>query len=135
MKFRKIPEYWKYQLLKEQTVTVDIEADCHVEGRMVYIEGGVLTTQSHYAWDGPSGPTIDTKTFMRGSLFHDALYQLMRQGRLDRIYRKYADQLLRQICLEDGMNKFRAWYVYHAVRIFAGSRVKAPKPKDNIVEY
>jgi hypothetical protein len=36
-----------------------------------------------YAWNGPSGPTLDTRNFMRGSLVHDALYQLMREGRMD----------------------------------------------------
>jgi hypothetical protein len=69
-----------------------------------------------YAWDGPSGPTWDTDTFMRGSLVHDAMYQLMRLGCMDRVHRCYADELLRDICIEDGMWSFRAWYVYKAVR-------------------
>lgn len=69
--------------------------------------------------DGPSGPTFDTLTFMRGSLVHDALYQLMREGGLDRqMYREAADITLRQICLEDGMNPIRAWWVYQGVRLF-----------------
>ncbi len=31
----------------------------------------------------PNGPTIETKTFMRASLVHDALYQLMREEHLE----------------------------------------------------
>ena len=96
---------------------------------------GMLTVFPHYAFDGPSGPTVDTKTFMRGSLVHDALYQLMREGKLDRKYRKRADELLREICLEDGMNRFRAWYVYKAVR-FAGRWTVKPRknPRGKVVE-
>ena len=83
-----------------------------------------------YAWDGPSGPTIDTKNFMRGSLVHDGLYQLMREGLLaHEEYRKSADDLLRDICVEDGMSKFRAWYVHRAVRISGGKSTK-PRTKE-----
>jgi len=55
---------------------------------------------------------------MRGSLVHDALYQLMRLSALDyKAHRKRADEILREICLEDGICSFRAWYVYQAVHI------------------
>ena len=40
---------------------------------------GELIIRNGYSWDGPSGPTIDTKNFMQGSLIHDALCQLMRE--------------------------------------------------------
>ena len=53
---------------------------------------------------------------MRGSLVHDALYQLMREGLLDLGWRETADQELRRVCLEDGMSAIRAWWVYKAVR-------------------
>ena len=81
---------------------------------------GTLTVKAGYAFDGPSGPTIDTKNFMRGSLCHDALYQLMRDGYLH-IHndRKLADQMLRDICRKDGMSKIRSWWVYKAVRLAA----------------
>ena len=35
---------------------------------------GLLIIRPGYAWDGPSGPTFDTPSFMRGSLIHDVLY-------------------------------------------------------------
>ena len=79
-----------------------------------------LTLRVGYAWDGPSGPTIDTKDFMRGSLVHDALYQLMREGYMTgRSARKVADKILKRMCLEDGMFFLRAELVYIAVRLFA----------------
>jgi len=66
---------------------------------------------------------------MRGSLVHDALYQLMRKKQLPVSYKDYADKLLHDICIEDGMSKFRAWYVYHAVRLFGKGAIK---PDDDI---
>jgi hypothetical protein len=57
---------------------------------------------------------------MRGSLVHDALYQLMRLSTLDyEVHRKRADEILKDICLEDGMSMLRAWYVYQGVHLFA----------------
>ncbi len=86
---------------------------------------GLLTVKKGYAWDGPSGPTIDTPDFMRGSLVHDVLYQLMREKVIPQDQREYADKLLREICLEDGMSRIRAWWVYQAVRL-GGASSAAP---------
>lgn len=81
---------------------------------------GTLWIQAGYAWDGPSGPTIDTPDSMRGSLVHDALYQLMREGFLDRkLWREPADVEMRRIMLEDGMLPARAEAWFMAVRAFA----------------
>ena len=87
----------------------------------------MLTIGRGYAWDEPSGPTFDTKTFLRGSLVHDALYQLIRMGMPEKEWRQCADELLRTICREDGMSSIRAWWVYRAVRIFGAS---AANPKN-----
>ena len=62
-------------------------------------------------------PAIDTKTFMRASLVHDALCQLMRAELLPQSVREDADKVMRKICLEDGMARFRAWYAYKVVRV------------------
>lgn len=86
---------------------------------------GLLTIKKGYAWDGPSGPTIDTPNFMRGSLVHDVLYQLMREELIAQEHREYADKLLREICLEDGMAQIRAWWVYQGVRLL-GAPCAAP---------
>ena len=85
---------------------------------------GLLTIREGYAWDGPSGPTIDTKNFMRGSLIHDALYQLMREEILSQSDRKRADEILRIVCKKDGMSYFRAWYAYQGVRIFGAGAAR-----------
>ena len=132
--YRKLHRY-KYQLTRDYSVPIDIEPVENIEYKFLSLSSqGQLTMRQHYAWDGPSGPTVDTKSFMRGSLVHDALYQLMRLSALDyKVYRKRADEIMKEICLEDGMCSFRAWYVYHAVHIFAGGAA-SPREEPEIEE-
>lgn len=127
--YRKLRHY-KYQLVQDYTLSIEIEREEGIATDFIDLTtAGDLTVKVRYAWDGPSGPTIDTKSFMRGSLVHDALYQLMREKYLDyREDREYADDLLKKICLEDGMSRFRAWYVHQALRMF-GEKSARPGPK------
>jgi hypothetical protein len=90
------------------------------------ITGGVLIVGNGYVWDGASGPTIDTKDSMRGSLVHDALYQLMRDRIIGTYRRKQADLELKRICIEDGMKPFRINYWYFFVRLFAAKHATPP---------
>jgi len=56
---------------------------------------------------------------MRGSVVHDAFYQLMRGGELERTaFRLPVDQLLRVHCREDGISWLRSSLIYQAVRLF-----------------
>ena len=84
-----------------------------------------LVIYKGYKWDGPSGPTIDSSSFMRGSLVHDALYQLIREGKLEYKFRKPADKILKEICKQDGMPFWRRNYVYWGVRAGGKSSAKA----------
>lgn len=125
---------YKYQLKKSYTVTIDIKPIESIYTEYIQLDtDGALTIREGYAWDGPSGPTIDTKNFMRGSLVHDALYQLMREKHLDNgAYRDDADRQLQKICLEDGMSTLRAWWVYQGVRRF-GDPAADPSGKRPVV--
>lgn len=78
---------------------------------------GLLILEAGYAWNGASGPAIDTVDFVRGSGGHDALYQFLRDGLLDMSHRQAADDLLYRTVLEDGMIKARAAWVYAGVRL------------------
>lgn len=110
---------YKYQLQEAYVIQLpDAFAGVDSEAPFYALRDGILVIRKHYAWDGPSGPTIDTKTFMRGSLVHDVLYQMIREGLLSKELKDDADRLLQTICIEDGMSKFRAWYVYQAVKRF-----------------
>lgn len=86
---------------------------------IVLSKEGVLEVSKGYAWDGPSGPTIDDRTNMRGSLEHDAFYQLMRLGLLPLEYRDWVDKRLKVTCKEDGMNPVRASIWETMVHLFA----------------
>lgn len=113
---------FKYQLLADYLHTLPLEL-CQgdpVDYRFFCYDpdAGTLLIRSGYAWDGPSGPSFDTKTFMRGSLVHDAGYQLIREGKMARSSKGAWDRHMQAICLEDGMNKLRAWYCYQAVAKF-----------------
>lgn len=132
--YRKLKKY-KYQLVEDYVDEIPIRPDNYVNSRFIKLtKSGKLTIKNGYAWDGPSGPTIDTPTFMRGSLVHDALYQLIRERHLKfPADRKPADQLLRDICIADGMSRKRATYVYDGVRLGGGKSAKPRnKPKDKI---
>jgi hypothetical protein len=111
---------YKYQLVEEYSLAVAIRPAEPIDTDYIALTvEGLLSIKKSYAWDGPSGPTIDTKNFMRGSLVHDALYQLMRDELLPASCRDPADLELHRMCLEDGMGRFRAWVVLLSVRKFA----------------
>ena len=112
---------YKYQLRAPYTIQLAEIRPAHGAGtEWITLDlDGTLTIRAGYAWDGASGPTYDSKSSMRPSLVHDALYQLMRLGLLDHSFRPAADTIFHRLCSEDGMFGPRAWLWYHAVRIFA----------------
>jgi len=130
---------YKYQLEKEYVAEIPIVPSQNIATEYIELnEEGLLSIKKGYAWNGPSGPAIDTLNFMRGSLVHDALYQLMRNEKLDiNQHRKPADELLRKMCRKDGMSWIRAWCAYFGLRIFGETAAhhknkkkahSAPKP-------
>jgi hypothetical protein len=129
MKYQKIPTY-KYRLLEdEKTVLSHAFGDYDINVDFMTLSAGVLILKKGYAWDGASGPAFDTKTIMRGSLVHDALCQLIWLGELPESRQIDADKELRKICLEDGMSKLRAWWVYTAVRLYARFKRNPAEPR------
>lgn len=117
---------YKYSLHSDFEYETDIKVKNPKNlGLLEITSNGKLLIRKGYSWDGPSGPAIDTKNFMQGSLIHDALYQLMREGVLPQSERKRADEILKKVCIRDGMSGFRAWYVYMAVRV-SGTFSAAP---------
>lgn len=128
--FKNIKPY-KYKLTRELDRQTDITGFIVDTPFIKLNPQGLITISALYAWDGPSGPAIDTDNFMRGSLLHDAIYQLIRTNQLPKPYRLNADRLLRDVCLEDGMFKWRAAWVYLFVRIVGDMAIK---PFDEIRE-
>lgn len=133
--YRRLQVY-KYQLVEDYAVQIELKSKNVATPYIALTPEGLLTIKKSYAWDGPSGPTFDTRNFMRGSLVHDALYQLMREKFLDyKSDREFADDLIRQHCLEDGMSGIRAWYVHKGLRWFGEKFARPPaadKPEEII---
>lgn len=119
MKYRE--RKYKYQLVEDCSVQTSIKGYSVDETLFSLTPEGLLTGKVGYAWDGPSGPTWDTKDFMRGSLFHDILYQMIRENFIAEEHKEDADMLLKKICIIDGMSYFRAAYVYEGVKEFGRS--------------
>ena len=117
----KYKDGYEYQLVEGEQVLTEIYPIHRIATPWITlaIDGG-LYVQAWYAWDGPSGPAMDTKSAMRGSLFHDALYQLLRLKLLPPSERLAADELYRKLCLEDGMWRIRAWAHFRVLRRLGG---------------
>ena len=125
---------YKYQLVEDYTVSVGVVPDKFVVDTPFILLNmkGVLTIKAGYAWDGATNPAWDTKTNMRASLVHDALYQLMREEKISLSFRRHADSLLRDIMVEDGASKLRAWYYFRAVQL-AGLKVATSEGEREIL--
>ena len=124
---------YKYQLAEGYAINTSIGPKDDIETDFIDLDtGGSLLVKKGYAWDGPSGPVIDTEENMRASLVHDALYQLMRNKELSaRTHRKAADQLFKDICKDDGLSNFRASAYYKALRKF-GKPSASPQKKKKV---
>jgi len=122
---------YKYQLQARANLKIKLTLLRPIDILFVTYENGILSALPGYAWDGPSGPTVDTKSFMRGSLFHDVLYQLMKEGYLSWGYQEYADDLLKDISKTDKMFFRRRAYVWLGVHAFG--RVWSKISKDKIL--
>lgn len=96
--YRELRSY-KYQLVEEFTYETGITGFNILTDYVQLNDEGLLTIRKNYAWDGASGPTFDTKNSMRGSLVHDALYQLLRRKELPQSQVIVADDLFRAIII------------------------------------
>ena len=118
---------YKYQLVDDYEILTDVFPPESITTDFIGLHRtGHMFIRAGYAWDGASGYP-DKKTIMRGSLVHDALYQLIRNKHLDMSKRLDADKLLRTMCRDDGMPAWEAWCVYKAVRNFGKYCVHKPK--------
>lgn len=109
---------YKYQLCALYSVGVSIKPKNDIVTDYVQLtKEGLLTIVKGYAWDGPSGPVVDAVEFMRASLVHDALYQLIRLELLLPEYKELADLELLRICREDGMSRLYSYLAYLVVKV------------------
>jgi hypothetical protein len=119
---------YKYQLRDDVHIQTYIEQSRDIRTPLVELRSdGLLTIKRFFAWDGCSGPTIDTMTNARAGLAHDALYFLIRVGLLPRSFKVDADLLLERLMIEDGELPLRAKYYWLAVDLFGGNALRGTK--------
>lgn len=108
---------YKYQLVADYTINTKIKPANDVVTDYILLDSkGVLTVKKGYAWDGTSGPVIDTDENLRASMVHDAFYQLMRMRKLKSTEHKEAsDKLFRNMCKIDGVPSPVAQLYYFAL--------------------
>lgn len=117
----------KYRLEEEYTEMVGI-IGYEAETPLIKLTlVGQLTVKYGYGFD-PSGPTIDTKSSLRGSLEHDALYELMRLGFIPLSELDAVNDRLEIACKEDGMWDIRAELWDKGLDIFGKN---SADPKNN----
>lgn len=121
---------YKYQLAFEYQIKINIKPKLDINIQFVKLDTqGYLIIADGYAWDGPSGPVIDTDENLRASLVHDALYQLMRYKKLNaKDHKDKADKIFKNICIEDGVNRAIA-HAYYLVLKAGGKPATDPKNK------
>ena len=118
---------YKYRLEESEWAQLDLKPDdLIITDYALLSREGVLHIAAGYAWDGPSGPTLDTKDVMTPSLIHDCLYQLMAEGHLPSNYRRAADKELTRLMKDRGVNWLRRKIWWRGVR-FAGGGHLEPK--------
>jgi len=109
-----------------QTRIYPKETVATLNGLLILTKHGVLIERCGYVCDGPSGPTFDTKSSIRGGFVHDGGYRLMRRGLVSLDTRIIWDEHICEICIEDKMWVWRANSWYKMLRLW-GKKNASPK--------
>ena len=125
---------YKYQLKRDYSVQTAVFVGGFIITPFIRLDiQGMLYIRTGYAWDGASGPAVDTKNNMRASLVHDALSQLAREGYLDAHTNKEAiDNEFYKILEEDGMSAFRRWIDKRGLALAGSSYLE--RREDEVLE-
>lgn len=116
----KYSEY-KYKFKVEENFSIELPFKIpDFEHPYASSKDGILSVKKGYAWDGASGPIINTRDTLVASLVHDVLYQAMRLNLIksSKENRKIADKNFFEILKMNGVNSIRRKVWYFAVRLF-----------------
>ena len=100
------------------------------------LKDGILSVKRGYAWDGASGPIINTRDTLVASLVHDVLYQAMRLNLIksSKENRQIADKNFFEILKIHGVNSIRRKVWYFAVRLFGKKSTIKIQDNDKVKE-
>lgn len=138
----KIKKGYKYQLVEEPFMfKLPIQPGQPPQGEecwkvppfIVLWPDGQCYVEIGFAYNGASGPTIDTDNTIVPTLKHDVGYLLIAEGILpEDPWRELFDKELYKDLLERGMDETRAKIWFEAVRAFG---LEAATTKDEVYEY
>ena len=141
MKYRETKGY-KYLLVEDERTKIPGILE-RAWNNYISLDHGILILKEGYAWDGS---TVLLKKYYRwiwdadkfcktASLVHDAFCQLMREGLLDKKYKRYVDGFYKYMCMLGGMGKRQANLRYWFLRKFGGRGIQKRKnPRGKIFE-
>lgn len=130
----KYSEY-KYKFKVEENFSVELPIKiADFEQPYATSKNGILEIKKGYAWDGASGPVINTQNTLIASLVHDVLYQAMRLNLIkpNKVNRKIADKNFFEILKMNGVNSIRRKVWYLAVRLFGKKSTVKIQDNDKI---
>jgi len=118
------PKY-KYEMICTRVVWTNVKGYSISHPLFSLTKRGRLTVRNKYRWDGPSGPTVDTPSFMRSSCVHDVLFQCLRSGLFGELTEEEFEDLfelsnkeLERLSVHDGMMWPRSYIVREVVQQF-----------------
>lgn len=113
---------YKHQLAEDARALTNIRPEKDIKTEFIDLDtDGWMDIRNAYAWDGPTAVYFFPLKLIKPSLFHDAIYQLLRMELLPQHCRTLADDLYRRLSLENGVWRGRAWYQHRAVRLATGA--------------
>ena len=127
---------YNYKFKVEKTLTVKLPFTFNnFTHPYIKLINGNLTINIGYAWDGATGPVINTKNTLIASLVHDALYQAMRLNLIpnNEDTRKLADKTFYNILKDHKVFVLRRSIWYFAVRVFGRFFYKKKQGNDIIL--
>lgn len=130
----KYSEY-KYKFKVEENFSIELPIKiADFEQPYATSKNGILEIKKGYAWDGASGPVINTQNTLIASLVHDVLYQAMRLNLIkpNKVNRKIADKNFFEILKMNGVNSVRRTVWYLAVRLFGKKSTVKIQDNDKI---
>jgi len=109
----------KYLLHEDYEHLLPFDTGLQIVLGFIELDGSRLLLRKGYGWDGASGPVLDTKTVMRATAVHDALYRLIRYELLSEFeFKDRCDLEFVRILEEDGMPKFSRYWIQKGVKQF-----------------
>ena len=128
---------YKYKFKVEENFSIELPIKTpDFEHPYASSKDGILSIKRGYAWDGASGPIINTRDTLVASLVHDVLYQAMRLNLIksSKENRKIADKNFFEILKMNGVNSIRRKVWYFAVRLFGKKSTIKIQDNDKIKE-